>query len=62
MHYFIIKYQIVTISFYLSEKSVDQFPYTNLLSNFRHFNSFCNIQRQQEIHQSKYNYLIRLDH
>ena len=62
MHYFIIKYQIVTISFYLSKKSVNQFPYTTLLSNFRYFNSCCNIQRQQEIHQSKYNYLIRLDH
>ena len=23
--------------FYLSENTVDQFPYTNLLSNFRHF-------------------------
>ena len=32
-----VKEQIVAIYFYLSENTVDQFPFTNLLSTFRHF-------------------------
>ena len=57
----VFKYGIMAIYFYLTEQTVDQFPYTNILSNFRHFNSCCNIQLQQEIGQSTHNYMIGLD-
>ena len=61
MHYFIFKCQIF-ISFYLIQLiRLIRFPILTCCRIFDFFNFCCNIQHQQEIHQSKYNYLIRLD-